>query len=302
MSFEVEYDNAGNAVRAKSSSSGYDIKFEADGAGKVINEYQSQISPVETPADQQPENTPDLSSQTPENTPDINTYEPSEQPEEVEITPEEQPRMVKETKDSWGELREKAWQAERRAKDSEYKLEQALLKHEYSERKSEVTWNEDELIEGKHLSAVEQKLQAMEARLAKYESKTAEQYVESKLKSEHPDFNSVVSSENLKKLQEQYPELAQALFAGEDLFAKGKSAYIMLKKLGIAQDKLEPRIAFDKAQALRNSAKPKPLSSLAPTKTSSPLSNVNAFSQGVTVDGELQAELVKQMNDAIRGF
>lgn len=273
MSFEMEYDKHGVAIAAKN----VEVIVEEPETIEVTEEVQEVIQkeePVEQPEEPQQESEPE---------------------EEVVQAP-----TKKDVRDSWSDLRNAKSQAERRARE----LEEELLNVKRTsqkvapEVKSSFSLDEDALVEGRHLSAVERKLQAMEEKIAQYEQQSTNSRIEMQLKQEYPDFDSVVSASNLKKLQDSYPDLAATLFAGSDLRAKGSSAYIMIKKLGIIPE--DRQNIVDKAQALRNANKPRPVSSISPQNNNSPLSKIQTFTQDTEMTPELQDHLIKEMNAAIK--
>ena len=54
----------------------------------------------------------------------------------------------------------------------------------------------------------------------------------------------------------------------------------------------------DKAKAVINAQKPRPLTSISPQQGDSPLSKANAFANGLTP--ELQAQLLKEMKQSMK--
>ena len=199
-------------------------------------------------------------------------------------------------RESWKQLREKAIQAEKRAQE----LEAALMasqnqKHPVApeEAEEEISIDADALVEGKHLSKVNKHIKKLEQQLAQYQQQNALSATEVRLKSQYPDFDKIVSRDNLESLRLAYPEIAQSLNANPDLYGKAVSAYTMIKKLGIGEE--DPYIE-EKATIQRNAAKPKPLASINPQQGDSPLSKANAFATGRLSD-DMKAQLWKEMQE-----
>ena len=71
----------------------------------------------------------------------------------------------------------------------------------------------------------------------------------------------------------------------------------IMKKFGIYRE--DPH-SEDRIRALRNTQKPKPITSVSPQQGDSPLSKANAFANGLTED--LKAQLRKEMAAARRGM
>ena len=115
-----------------------------------------------------------------------------------------------------------------------------------------------------------------------------------RLKTQYPDFDNIVSRENLESLRLAYPEIAQTINSSSDLYSQAVSAYTMIKKLGIG---VEDSFIEEKAAIQRNAAKPKPLASINPQQGDSPLSKANAFATSGKLTDELKAQMLKEMNE-----
>jgi hypothetical protein len=151
----------------------------------------------------------------------------------------------------------------------------------------------DDLAEGKHLSKVTKKIKQLEAQIKSYQQNTVAITAETRLKSELPDIEKVLSPENIQTLRDMYPEIAATIDSNSDFYTKAKAAHTMIKKLGIhSEDTYIP----EKQIALRNSAKPRPLASVSPQQGESPIARANMFAQGLTE--ELKAQLRKEMDES----
>lgn len=193
-------------------------------------------------------------------------------------------------------MRERAEQAdrlERERDDLARKLAESQAKPQQQEENYDLNLGDNDLAEGKHLSKVQKEIASLKKELSQYKQQTAQQVTESRIKAQFPDFDKIVSQQNIAQLQAQYPEIANTLNASTDLYSTAVSAYTMIKKLGIVQ---EQAYNPDKAQALKNLAKPKPLASLSPQQGDSPLSKANAFANGLTED--LKKQLAREMFEA----
>lgn len=151
----------------------------------------------------------------------------------------------------------------------------------------------DDLAEGKHLSKVQQKIKRLENQLKQQQQQTYEQLTEARVKAQFPDFEQVVSTDNIKMFSELYPEVAESINAHQDLYKKAVAAYTMIKKFGIIPDE---SYKADVEKAQKNALKPKPLASVNPQQGESPLSRANAFANGLTP--ELAKQLRKEMEDS----
>jgi hypothetical protein len=279
MSFEIKYDRDGNVLPNQDPTkmvTNYERESNVDNVSTVEEPSaledlsRDETSPVEEPA-----------------------HDEMSQPEEVQEKVE--PVVVKKSspQESWKILREKAERAERRAAE----LEQAILdmqsqKPVEPEEDLSVAIEDDSLVEGKHLSKVSKKIQNLEKQLRQYEQQSALTATEARLKQQYPDFDRIVSAENLANLRAAYPEIAHTLNSSSDLYSKAVSAYTMIKRLGIAPE--EDIYKQDKSIAQKNAAKPRSLASISPQQGDSPLSRANAFANGLSDD--LKSQLWKEMN------
>jgi len=222
---------------------------------------------------------------------------PPEPEQEVEHA-EEEPEAEAQPKESaqernFREMRKAKEAAEKERDDMRRMIEE--LKNAQSQKEDAVAqYNQEEddnlrpedIPEWRH---VQKHIKKLESKLAEYESQSKLQSTESQLKAKYPDFDQVVSADNINKLREKYPELATNLASNSDLYSKGVSAYTMIKRLGIAEDQV---YEGDRNRAQANANKPRPLASVAPQQGDSPLSRANAFAEGLT--DELAEQLRKK--------
>jgi hypothetical protein len=209
-----------------------------------------------------------------------------------EATPSVEPRAQEQKEKNFRALRE---QNERIARERDEAIRQIeMLKQQAPTQAStgdiDFGSEPDAIVEVKHLSKVTQKIKQLEDQVRSYQQQSTTITTESRLRSEHADFDKVVTAENIKSLAAAYPELAASLDATPDLYNKAKSAYTLIKQFGInTQDAYQA----DREAAAKNAAKPRPLTSLSPQQGDSPLSHANAFANGLT--DELKKQLYKEM-------
>jgi len=148
----------------------------------------------------------------------------------------------------------------------------------------------DALMEGKDAKRIVDKIKYIEKQLKNYQSQSNTSAVETKIRNMFPDFEKVVSSDNIAMLNEQYPEIARSLRDTTDMYSKAAAAYSVIKNFGIHKEDL---YSSDRARAMKNSQKPRPLASVSPQQGDSPLSKANAFANGMT--DELKEQLRREM-------
>ena len=104
-----------------------------------------------------------------------------------------------------------------------------------------------------------------------------------------PDFDKIVTQDALYILQSQFPELAASINANPDLYSKAKAAHQAITKLNI-----NPNDYSSQQEVInKNLAKPKNSNAVSPQQSESPLTQANAFANGLTDDikKQLYAEM-----------
>ncbi len=154
----------------------------------------------------------------------------------------------------------------------------------------------DSLAEGKHLKPLMKELKNLRNELNQYKQQSTKDTTEVKLKSQFPDFDKVCTHENLVRLRDLNPDLADTILSNKDQFKQAKLAYEMVKQLGIYKEDV---FVENKKIALKNSSKPRPLTSLSPQQGDSPLSKANSFANGKPSE-EMMRQYWKETQDAIK--
>lgn len=156
-----------------------------------------------------------------------------------------------------------------------------------------VSYDDDDIIEGRHLKA---EFNSLKRELQEYKKNTEESRriaesnaIENKLRSKYNDFDNVVTYENIQKLRELKPEIAASLHQTQDLYSKAAATYTILKDLGIARSSAPYQ--QDQQRAQTNLNKPKPAESL---NAASPLSHASDFAGGNLTE-ERKRQIYEQM-------
>lgn len=226
--------------------------------------------------------------------------EGQEESEEIQETPKQK---SKNANDNLRILRERAEKAEREreelmkyvleSKKSEQPVKQKVAEPEIEDEDFDFSVDDDALIEGKQAKRLAAELKKVRQEMKRMQSQTSETATEAKIKAQYPDFDAVVNQQTVQQLNAEYPEIAATLRDTKDLYSKATAAYKIMKKFGIYRDTTYDK---DKEIALKNTAKPRTVTSLNPQQGDSPLSKANAFANGMSKD--LQAQLLKEMADA----
>lgn len=162
----------------------------------------------------------------------------------------------------------------------------------------------DSLTEGKHFNdldhRVSKRIRNLEDQVKQYQKQTSQRIMETQLKAQHPDFDSVVSKSNVEELRRAHPSIAQALAvaASNDEYSAASSLYTIIKELGIAKSMQESNMTRKILQD--NAAKPRSAQAASPQRGSTPLSKANEFMVDGKMTPEYQNQLLKEMNDARR--
>jgi len=224
--------------------------------------------------------------------------ETQEQQSESEPEPEQkqdiQQRNFKALREEKERLEREHAQAMKRVAEYENMLAQSTSKkQEAPEEDLEIRIGDDDLFEGKHYKKLQKQLKKQQDALKQYQEQMQLTTIETKLHTKYADFDKVVSPENIKKLRETEPELAEALASTPDLYSKAISAYKMIKKLGIY---IEDNYKQERELAHLNNLKPKSSASISPQRGDSPLTKANMFANGLTP--ELKKQLWQEMVQA----
>lgn len=257
MSFDVKYDEQGNVI--------IPAPIVQEPEVQTTSAYYAQPEVQEEPESSN------------EETADTNTSQHAAKSNNIQ--------------ENFARLRQKAEAAERRNEELERQL---AAQQQEPEEDLSISMNDDDLAEGRHLAKVDKKIRKLEAKLSQYEYQNNQVAVEHKIKAQYPDFYEVVSSENVQRLQDEYPEILATLRSSKDLYAQGVSAYTMIKKLGIVPD--DGMASLNRIKV--NTVKPRTAASISTQRGETPLAKANPFAEGLTP--ELKAALLKEMNDSVR--
>ena len=191
---------------------------------------------------------------------------------------------------NWNEARRKMQELERRAQEQDELIARLSRKDAPVDDDLEKLSDDDIITVAQH--------KKMAAKIAK---QVAEEVVkqreastmEDRLINKFPDYNQVVTAENIELLKQTEPELALSLHSlREDPYAQAIAAYKLMKKTGISQPKVASN---EKKKALENIQKPVSVQSIA---KQSGIENAHAFEGGLTK--ELKNQLYAEMCQAIK--
>ena len=265
MSFEIKYDKNGNVITPP-----------------PVVEEQTQEQVIPNPmlaAVQEPQDWP--------TEPEPQDYV-EELPEPAQAAPAPSP------KPNSAEMNWRRLEAEKlRLEDEVRSLREAQARPQQQPQPEEdysVNLNDDDLAEGRHLTKVQKEVRNLKKELAQYQSQMQQMTLEARIKAQYPDFDQVVSQQNVAALNQSEPELAQSIGANRDLYSQAVSAYKAIKRLGIAGEAVDPQ---QLERVKKNTAKPKTAASVM-GGSESPLARAAGFADG-KMTKEMQQRLYKEM-------
>jgi hypothetical protein len=148
--------------------------------------------------------------------------------------------------------------------------------------------DDDDLVEGKVVKQIYRDLNTLKRNYENDKLAT----IPDRLRGKFSDFDQVVTPENVELLKQSEPELYMSITAGQDLYAKGVSAYKTLKSMGIVK---EDHYKSEKEKVQQNHSKPMSIQAI---RGQGALSDANAFANGLTP--ELKKQLQQEMYEAVK--
>jgi hypothetical protein len=222
-----------------------------------------------------------------EETVETKVQEQAPQPETTEKTPEPEEKI------NWRQIRERIEQTERK----NFELQKALesqQKPPQQEPDEQYDFDDENLVEGKHvkkyISKLSKELKETKKQIAEFNAKNALTTAEIRLNSLE-GFRDLVTDANLEKLAKLHPEDYASAMANPDIYARGKTAYNMIKNYGI-DDKYK---AVDQ-KISENKTKPRSSANAAPQASNTPLARVGDYDRRVMSE-ERRTQVLAQLEE-----
>jgi outer membrane translocation and assembly module TamA len=198
------------------------------------------------------------------------TPESSEQVEETtqaSETNQHEAQASPQNEDNIRQLRE----ARKKAEKERDEYLQRLKTYEEQQKKQEVPPVERDPSDLVEWRDVQTEISKLKQEINQYQQQTFQSTTETRLKSQYPDIEQVLTADNIDKLKESDPELAAMIDENQNLYTKASVAYKYIKKMGIYSDKNYDK---EKETITHNSTKPRSSSAAG---QASPLSEMNNF-------------------------
>jgi hypothetical protein len=286
--FDMKYDRDGNPIKTSIPTTGAPVvEIKKESVVESLADTHEESAPIEATETESQDNSQEVPAPEPQPAPVLQA-DPKQSFKELRVQKE---KAERERDDLMRRLQEIEYQKQLSAKPAP--------PQQASEEDSDFTLGPDDIAEGKHLSKVQRHVKKLEEQIKQFQSQSTTLTAEAKLRAQYPDFDTVVSKDNIDTFRETYPELAQTLTSSNDLYSKAVSAYTLIKKLGIAQNPAQ--YTQDVERAKTNAAKPRPLTSISPQQGDTPLSRANAFANGELTE-DMKTQLLKEMHAARRGL
>lgn len=210
-----------------------------------------------------------------------------EQNEAVEQPQPEQAAVPSEKEQNMRYLRERAEAADRRVAELERMVQmnmnqnQPSAKLKIEDEEEDFDLSDDTYIEGKHLKkyvrSLKKQVKEANERQERFMRDSTVTNAELRLKSQFPDFDSVVCKANLERLSAQKPSLFRSIMSNPDIYDQGYTAYEMIKGAGLAQNNYESQ----DRRLEENKAKPRSIANIPTHAGDTPLSRVGDFDRRI---------------------
>ena len=189
------------------------------GGPSLMSEPQAQEQPT-SPFGEVPEQLPEevLQEMQPEQTEEI--PDPVQEVAPSKPTPQDSFKSIREAKEK-AERERDAYLAQ--MMEMQTKLKQAPVSSPElvpsQQEDTDLNIDDDALVEGKHLKKYAKEYNELKKRMDILQQQTSQVSVESKIKAAYPDFETVVSKDNVEMLNLQYPEIAASLKDTKDMMS-----------------------------------------------------------------------------------
>ena len=208
---------------------------------------------------------------------------------ETKPTPQESFSEMRAKTDKLQRERDEALQTLRRIE--EYALQQQQQARQPAPD-PEPDLDDDDYVEARHFKS---KISNLEKQLNQFQQQQQQSSVQMQLITKYPDFERVVSPDNINKFIQLKPELAESFRQTPDSYNKAVAVYSLMKDLGIHSDTTyEP----ERERAQQNFNKPQTAAAL--KKTESALTHASEFS-GSRLTEDRKKQIWADMQRNLRG-
>ncbi len=213
---------------------------------------------------------------------------------------QEQERRRKYTEEyNFAELRRLQEQKDRELELMRREIDQLRQQSYKPQPKDDLGVAKDAFAEVQHVERiVESRLKEQEDRYRRQLEQERQLQAERALTLQYKDLYQVLSPENLRRLEQEEPELAASIAANPDTYSAKIAAYKQIKKLGISEENYNAQRVNERLA--QNLQRPKNPAALAPRQGSQALAaapTTSGFAETITDD--MASRYRKEMEDAI---
>ena len=220
--------------------------------------------------------------------------EQPDQQDDQEDDSEQAQRRESDQEYNWRETRRSMDDLRRQNDELRYKVDQLSTPKSPPQDDDLANLRKDDIITVEQAQRLAEKMAKTVAEKAIREREA--QTMGERLEARYPDFDDVVSQQNIEILRTQEPELFASIQGlAHDQYAQAVAAYKLIKRVGFKGDSIE--MARNKAKIAENTKKPIPVQTV--TKQSSAIGDVHRFDSGLTAD--LKKQLHREMMAASKG-
>lgn len=196
-------------------------------------------------------------------------------------------------------MRRKVDEAEKRAANAE-QLAQQYMQQQAAQQPQPIVQSQEEVddlgvdnedyVQAKHVKTsnkkISKKISVAEQKLAEIEQRLA--YMQAKVDtSSLKDFDEVVSDDNLKTLAKLYPEEYETLRMNQNMSAKSKVAYNMIKNYGIMDGVKSANRSLDLEDKIsQNKQRPQAASNASPQQPQTPLTRLGDYERRTLTESD----------------
>lgn len=216
--------------------------------------------------------------QTIETADNVETVETTSAPEPVRDIPSQ----TESPKDrDWRAVRQQAEEAKALKREAEALARERDFYRQQAEQKQQPAQEDYRTEYEKQLSLQmeEQRQQTsrLEKEVAQAKQQAAISRAEQRLAKDYPDIYDVVSDENIKRLEYEYPHLYNSVIASSDVYTVGSAAYEMIMAKGIYKKPVNTLKQITESNINRNASKPRSVSTVSPQAGETPISKAGNF-------------------------
>lgn len=211
-----------------------------------------------------------------------------EHEEEAPVPEEPKQRQWRETRAKADEAKRLAYEREALERERDFYRQQALQAQAPKSQEEEYLTDTEKKLK-REMDELKSHIARQSKESEEARRKAAISQAEYQLSKDYPDIKTVVSDENVQRLQEEYPHLYKAAVASSDIYEVGSAAYEFIMAKGIYK---KPKTPLNQIvdSATRNQGKPRSVSTVSPQQGDTPIQKVASYmSNTISSDDEKKA-------------